>query len=386
MKNSVKTVVVLTVICLIASALLAGVNYITAPVIEANENAAANSALLEVMPEGGTFTEISLEGLTLPATVTNVYEASNGGYVIRLVTSGYSSGLTVMCGVDGNGVITGAVCLASGETLGYEKTYGEKFVGLSGDAVASVDTISGATKTSEGYKGAIRDAINASVILGGGAVDLRDPAEILQDNLNTALGTEGYTFEKVFVTEALDSSVTAVYRCEAGYVVALGETYVAVKDGTSSDTTENGRIVEAAVSALKNSTATAVDTSAYTMPKAVQSVSVTATGNYIFTLRASGYGITGEYFASGEYIWIDLCISADGVILDCLTTAQGESENIGDVCADPEYYEQYVGKNNTTYKEVDTIAGASEYTAPAYKGAIRQAFEAFETLRGGNGE
>ena len=51
MKASLKSIIVLTVICLVASACLAGVNFITAPVIEANGNAAANEALLEVMPE-----------------------------------------------------------------------------------------------------------------------------------------------------------------------------------------------------------------------------------------------------------------------------------------------------------------------------------------------
>ena len=376
MKSSLKTVLVLTVICLIASAALAGVNYITAPVIAANDAAAANSALLEVMPEGGSFTELSLDGLTLPASVTNVYEAANGGYVFRVVTSGYSSGLTVMCGIDPSGVITGAVCLASQETLGYEKTYGESFAGLSGSEVDTVDSIGGATRTSEGYKTALRDAYNASIILGGGSVDLRDPAEILQDNLNAAMGTEGLTYEKVFVTEVLDASVTAVYRSGENWVAVMGDTFLGVTDACENEA------ALAAVAALKGSVATEV--SATDLPKAVQGVSVTASGNYIFDLRASGYGIQGEYFASGEYIYIKVAISADGVILDCLTVSQAETENIGDICADPDYYGQYVGKDGETYKNVDTIAGASEYTAPAYRGAIRQAFEAFNALKGEN--
>ena len=378
MKQTLKPIIVLTLICLIASAALAGVNFVTAPVIEKNDAAAANSALLEVMPEGGTFEEIPVEGLGLPESVTNAYKASNGGYVLRVVTGGYKPGLTVMCGIDASGVITGTVCLSSQETLGYEKTYGESFVGISGDAVDGVDSISGATKTSEGYKKALRDAYNASIILGGGTVDLRDPAEILQDNLNAAAGTEGLTYDKVFVTEVLDASVTAVYRAGESWVVAYGETFVAV-----TDTCEDA-VALSTVEALKASTLTEVDLSAITAPKAVQKAYVTASGTYVFDLRAAGYGIDGEYFASGEYIYIKVTISTDGVILDCLTVSQAETENIGDVCADPDYYGQYVGKDNASYKEVDAIAGASEYTAPAYKGAIRQAFEAFEALKGVN--
>lgn len=385
MKKNLSSVIVLTVICLVVSAALAAVNYVTAPIIEANNNAAANDALLVVMPDGGTFTELNMADYTLPATVTNVYEASNGGYVIRLVTSGYSSGLTIMCGVSADGTVTGAVCLASGETLGYEKTYGENFTGKDAAGVDAVDTVSGATRTTAGYKNAVKDAINAATILGGGSVDLRDPAQILQDNLNAALGTEDLTFETVFLTEALDSSVTHVYKSGADYVVELGETYVGVKDGSVVGEAANGDVALAAVNALTGSVLSDVDLSSVEgMPKAVQSVKVTSTGNYVFELRAAGYGITGKYFASGEYIYIRLCIAADGVILDCLTTAQGETENIGDVCADPSYYEQYIGKDHDTYKEVDTIAGASEYTDPAYRGAIRQAFEAFEILKGAN--
>lgn len=383
MKQSLSSVIVLTVICLVISAALAAVNLVTAPVIEENDNKAANAALSEVMPEGGSFTELSMADYQLPATVTNIYEAENGGYVVRLVTTGYSSGLTVMCGVDANGVITGAVCLGSTETLGYEKTYGESFAGKDAAGVDAVDTVSGATKTTSAYKSAIKDALNTAVILGGGSVDLRDPAQILQDNLNAALGTEGLTFDKVFLTEALDPSITAVYRCDAGYVVAFGESYVAVGDGAPADTTDNGKLAEAAVTALKSSTLSEVDLSAVAdLPKAVQSVKVTESGNYVFELRAAGYGITGEYFTSGEYIYIRLAIGADGTILDCLTTHQAESENIGDVCGDPSYYEQYIGKNSESYRDVDTIAGASEYTDPAYRGAIRQAFETFAILKG----
>ena len=378
MKEMLKPIAVLTLICLVASAALAGVNFITAPVIAANDAAAASGALSEVMPEGGTFTELSLEGLGLPESVVSAYEASNGGYVIRVVTTGYASGLTVICGIDANGVITGAKCLASSETLGYEKTYGDSFVGIAVTDVDSVDSIAGASYTSDGYKAALKTAYDATIVLGGGSVDFRTPEEILQANLNEAMGTEGLTFEKVFVTEVLDSSVTAVYRSGESWVVVFGETFVGVSESCENE------IALATVETLKASTPTEVDLSVIDAPKAVQKAYVTASGSYVFELRAAGYGIQGEYFASGEYIYIKVAISRDGVILDCLTTAQSETENIGDICADPEYYGQYVGKDSDTYKNVDTIAGASEYTAPAYKGAIRQAFEAYAALKGGN--
>ena len=35
--------------------------------------------------------------------------------------------MVIMCGVSKDGVVTGALCLSSNETLGKEKTYGENF-------------------------------------------------------------------------------------------------------------------------------------------------------------------------------------------------------------------------------------------------------------------
>lgn len=173
MKKSIQSVVVLTVICIVISTLLAAVNAVTFPIIEKAEAQKANAALLVVMPNGENFEELSVSEYELPSSVTNVYREANGGYVFKMTTTGYSSGLVVMCGIDESGMMTGAVCLSSSETLGYEKTFGERFVGLyKGDAVG-VDTISGATKTTSAYKNAVNDAFNAFIIMKGGNVEVR---------------------------------------------------------------------------------------------------------------------------------------------------------------------------------------------------------------------
>ena len=74
-----------------------------------------------------------------------------------------------MCGIDSNGKITGATCVSSGETLGNEKTYGELFLGADRNTVDSVDSVSGATKTTANYKKALKDALSAFDILKGAA-------------------------------------------------------------------------------------------------------------------------------------------------------------------------------------------------------------------------
>lgn len=169
MKDSVKSVIVLLAICLVASAILAAVNSFTAPLIEKSENEKVEKSLLIVMPDGKNFKKIETAPDGLADTIKEIYSEDGGGYVFKLVTTGYSAGLTIMCGIDSNGKITGATCVSSGETLGNEKTYGELFLGADKGTVDSVDSVSGATKTTANYKKALKDALSAFDILKGAA-------------------------------------------------------------------------------------------------------------------------------------------------------------------------------------------------------------------------
>ncbi len=165
----IKSVVVLVVICAVVAVMLAITNVITAPIIEENENAAAMEALSEVMPSGKDFQKIDISAYSLPASVTEAYSEAGGGYVVRLTVTGYGSGMNIMCGVNADGTISGAVCLSSSETLGHEKTFGQNFIGKDLVSAQAVDTISGATLTTSAYRTAIADALHAATIFKGGA-------------------------------------------------------------------------------------------------------------------------------------------------------------------------------------------------------------------------
>ncbi len=169
MKKYIKSVGALTIICGVMAIILAITNSVTAPIIKENENAAANEALLVVMPDGEGFEEMDISSYDLPATVTKIHRETKGGYVVQLLTSGYGPNMVIMCGIDEVGAVTGAVCLSSGETLGYEKTYGENMVGKTANDIDSVDIIAGATLTTTGYKNAISDALKTVEILKGEA-------------------------------------------------------------------------------------------------------------------------------------------------------------------------------------------------------------------------
>lgn len=388
MKNYIKSVGALTVICAVIAILLALTNSITAPVIEKNANAAANEALLIVLPDGEEFTSVDLSSYELPATVTEAFTEKNGGVVVKLTTSGYGSDMVIMVGVDGSGTVTGATCLSSNETLGYEKTYGESVAGATVDTVDGIDVIAGATKTTAAYKGAVKDALNTAVILGGGSVDVRTEEEILADNLNGALPEGEGEFESVFVAEAIDESITAVYKAVngKGYVFVVGEAFVGTDAEGNVVTVVDDTVktaVSSSVAAIINSEITEIDISGYEMPKQIEKAYKTASGNYVFDLKASGFGINGDeyYNPSGEYIKIKVSVTEDGKIIACQTVSQKETDGIGSACEDVSFYSQFNGKTEADYGDIDAISGAT-ITTNGYKTAVSKVFEAIKILKG----
>lgn len=157
---------VLLLICIVASALLAFTNGVTAPIIAEAEEQAAEQARIAVMPEADGFEEIQADGL--PETVTGVYRATNGaGYVFMLTADGYGGRdtLNITCGIDAEGRITDTQVLSHSETVGLgSKIAGDDFRGQfagKDSNLEGVDIIGGATYSSNYFIGAIRDAFTA---------------------------------------------------------------------------------------------------------------------------------------------------------------------------------------------------------------------------------
>ena len=390
MKKSIKSILVLVSICATVSILLAVTNYITAPIIEANEQKNANSALLEVHPDGGSFTLLDISSYTLPSTVSEVYTASNGGYVIKLTTTGYSSGMVLMCGISADGTVVGTKLIASTETPSIGGVAADSFatavIGKNIDDIDGVDTIAGATKTTAAYRAAVKDALNAFVILGGGSVELRTEEEIFRDNLNEALPAANGEFEKVFFAVSVED-VDAIYKATngAGSVYVIGDKLIATDANgvaTGECTSAEAAAILAAHELIKNVTLTDLDLSAYTeISSAVTSVKKTNSGSYVITVNAKGYSAQNAYAPADmrKPIVIQVSITSDGVIIDTLTLSQAESANYGAPCGDEKFYSQFDGKTEANYTDIDTISGAT-VTTNAYKAAILDAFKAVKII------
>ncbi len=389
MKNNIKSVISLTVICIVTSILLAITNKLTGPVIAKQEASAVNDALTVVLPNGEDFQSVDITKYKLPSTITEAYSEKNGGYVFKMQTTGYDVGFVILCGIDKDGVVNGSTTISSKETLGYEKTYGVELKDKTLGNIDSVETIAGATKTTSAYKNAVKDALNSFVILNGGTADLRSEEEILADNLNTALPQANGEFETVLMLEDNDA-VDTIYKAVNGngFVFVIGEEFIGTDSNGKilTDTSETSKtIVETARQSLLKWTESQIDlTKLSGMPNSVNAAYKANNGNYIFILHAAGYGINGgdKYHpASGEPIVIMVTASKDGKIITCKTIEQSETANIGSACADESFYSQFNGKTESNYTQIDAISGAT-ITTDGYKKAIGDVFTAIKILKG----
>ena len=404
-KQNIMPSLVLGCICLVVALLLSGVNMITAPIIEAAQNAAANEALLEVLPDGKDFKELTIDE-KYPAVINMGYKAE-GGYVFRASVTGKSSGLVIMIGVSEDGKIVGTKVIADQETDSYDANVFPAVEGLDG-AYKDMNydgfepyLVSGATLTSAAYGEAVKAALQAYIVASGGSVDVRTPEQILQDNCNAALGTTEVVFTKLFEVEVLDG-IDAVYEAEGnvGRVYVIGEVFVGIKADGSVVNSDAGADEVAKATAANEIILASTLTEVTELPEGISStitkISVTASGNYVFEMKAHGFSehIYGEYGSGANLpISIKVSISADGKIIDCLTLEHDETKGYGDKCTTEEYYESWrdvtadkvvisngpIDKENT---DPGAIAGAT-HTTQGYQKAIKNAFAAFELLKGG---
>ena len=170
-ESTIKPIVVLSVISLIASLLLALVNGMTAPVIAENTKRTTLAAYVGVLPSVSDASELEEVTDYTTAGITGVVKAPDGSTAIKAEEKGFDGGiLTVIMGFDANGAETGMWVDASTQTKGIGSAVAEddglkQFDGL--DCTQSVvmgqngvDGKSGATFSSKALFAALNDIVN----------------------------------------------------------------------------------------------------------------------------------------------------------------------------------------------------------------------------------
>lgn len=161
--------VILLAICLVITFALAGTQTATAQRILEVDAAAANEARADVLTEADTFTQIT--DVELPEGVMEAYRADNGaGYVFKAGAKGFDGLVTFMVGMDTEGNYTGINMFDHNETpgLGTKVGAGNYLVQYNGQSdPAAVDSITGATRTSNALKNTLYACNEAFELLGG---------------------------------------------------------------------------------------------------------------------------------------------------------------------------------------------------------------------------
>ena len=183
-KEIIIPAVSLFVICLVATALLAVTNQITAPKIEQLAIETESKAKKEVLKDAVSFSDAKTA--TLDGKEYTYYEGldSSGqvmGYVFSTSAKGYGGDIDVMSGIDSEGVIKGVSILSISETAGlgmnaknegFLNQYTEKSgqLGVIKNGAANdneIQALTGATITSNAMTAAVNTAQSLYEAVGG---------------------------------------------------------------------------------------------------------------------------------------------------------------------------------------------------------------------------
>ena len=154
------SIIVLTVICLIASVVLAAVNFVTAPVTAEAAEVKLQASLKAVLPDAAEFDELALPE-DAPDTVTGIWKDAGGsGYAVALsTTSSYSnSPMTFTVGIGADGTILGIEMTNYAETKDFGTYPKDNYPGKRAGEVADVDVFAGVTYSSKAFRSAVEDA------------------------------------------------------------------------------------------------------------------------------------------------------------------------------------------------------------------------------------
>ena len=417
MKENIKSVAVLTAICLVVAVLLAYTNSITAPIIEANKAAKASGSLLEVMPEATGFENITDTLGELPATVKEVHKETSGlGHVMILgTTTQFSSdemGITVAIGADGK--ISNILLTGYYESKDFGADYPATYIGQD-SALGGVDTVAGTTFSSSAFKNAVADAFTVLVENNLVAAGEKSEEQLIAEVMPLALPGAFNSLGKHITTpvEGLAAPIVEAYKANnnCGYIYVVetdaGKVVVGVNafgvaqafDLEGNDVTATATdAVAAAVAAAPALTAEKLEANTTTIAALVEegAVITPVEGLNIFTDVMAAFTvtvgeetlyavITGPIAYADETMKMAVIFNANGEVViykaytELILHGEYYSDHaLTDVSA---YLSQFYGLTEGTYSDDMTLVSGATMTANAVASNFRSAFAAFNLIK-----
>ena len=415
-KEFVVPAAVLTVICLVVSAVLAGTYQVTKPVIEAAKRAEADASRVVVLPDGKDFEEVSASGLE---NIVDAYKAGNGaGYVITGKAKGYGGDLQVMAGIDKDGKIAGVKLMDNNETQGIgsktgEDSYTSQYKGKD-STLDGVTTISGATISSKAFQSAVTSIFQAYGSLAGVEVaapeaedykatvfpDVTDFSEITVDGAKAAYkaGDAGYVLVmeskgwehatspmEVFVGIGNDGKSAGVVVGENSETPPVSDVlkpeYLSKFIGKDSpDGIDNVSGASQTSVGIKKAVRAAMELAPGLIGDAAPSEGgdapaegdVPAGDLFTTTTTAKGYGQSGE-------VSVTVSIDAEGKIASISVDASSETTGLGTQAQDAAYTDTWKGLGEG---EAPAAISGATVTSNAVQEAVAKAFAAYNASKG----
>ena len=175
----IKSIFILTFICLFMAGALAVVNHFTYPKIKSDAVVRAYDSRSKIIPEADGFVPMNIDGIIgLPESVTEVYKTTNDvGYVFTISVKGFGrENMRLLCGVGMDGRIIKSnkddLVLSHTETPSYfNRVFTDIHLGHFWNSdkseIEQIDAISGATVSSSALKRAMLYALTAFDLIKG---------------------------------------------------------------------------------------------------------------------------------------------------------------------------------------------------------------------------
>lgn len=160
--DKIKPTLVLTLICIIVSALLVFANALTVDKIAEAEQEALNESLVSVLGEGTNPQKSSYT--TDDTTIDGIYTDDKNQVAFEMTVDGYSKGgLYLLVGIDEDGKVSGVSIITISETKGLgtkvqDDSFISQFIGAT-DTNYEFEKVTGATFSSKGMKSAVDTAL-----------------------------------------------------------------------------------------------------------------------------------------------------------------------------------------------------------------------------------
>ncbi|MBQ8260320.1 MAG: FMN-binding protein [Clostridia bacterium] len=410
-KHLLKTILILLCIVAIFAVAMFGLNFLTGPIIEANNKGAEFAPLLAVMPEAENFEEVTSTLAGVPESVIAIYKETSGkGFVVRAKASTQYSkepmeitfGITAdgkICGIQLD-VYTDSIDFRS-KDANYIDSYLEK-----DSALADIGTVSGATYSSTAFKNAVSEGFSALITNSLIAEGVKSDAQILGEMIPT-LAPGMLKTEEAPVSGNIEKAWKAGNDAGFAYVVKNGEaSFLALVNATGTckvydvagaDVTDAQTAIadeaKAAASASQKSYAEDLNTKITRLYETATDITPVEVSTFNTVVAAASFKVDGaEYYGfysrSIGFHQMDVyfVIDANGAIakMDAKQFIFDEEYfgNFGgmDVGA---YKGGFEGLTTETWSGEQAVIATATMTSNAMKQSTDDAFAAFNALTGG---